>query len=253
MFDTLRQAGFDVMVSNHAEAILSVDFPGETQELISTLLDFSLPVKELIGSGGGEAPSTQRLRRNLAGQGWTKHNFRTETVIDGKLKQAQSHEIDHVRRAANGVLAMEIEWNNKDPFFDRDLENFQRLHAQSVISLGIVLTRGADLQTALFDLIAEFIRQEGITDEAALIPFGMKQRTQRQRDAVARAMAGGTPFADAFAHPFVADKFGQATTHWSKLTDRVKRGVGNPCPLLLLGIPARAITGVDLPPSASMF
>ncbi|MCP5087524.1 MAG: restriction endonuclease [Rhodobacteraceae bacterium] len=253
MFDTLRDAGFDIMVSNHAEAILSVDFPEQARELTSALLDFSLPVTELIGSGGGEAPSTQRLRRDLTGQGWGKHNFRMETVIDGRLSQAQSHEIDHVRRTEHGVLAMEIEWNNKDPFFDRDLETFQRLHAQSVISLGIILTRGASLQAAMFDLVAEFIRQEDIKDEASLIPLGMKERTTRQRAAVERAVASGTPFAEAFARPFVADKYGQATTHWAKLTDRVKRGVGNPCPLLLIGIPARAVTGVMLPQSASMF
>ena len=32
-----------------------------------------------------------------------------------------------------------------------------------------------------------------------------------------------------------------ATTHWRKLADRVNRGVGNPCPLLLLGLPASAV------------
>ena len=148
---------------------------------------------------------------------------------------------------------MEIEWNNKDPFFDRDLESFQRLHAQSVISLGIVLTRGASLQAALFDLVAEFIRTRGITDEADLLPFGMKERTQRQRDAVARAVVSGTPFAEAFARQFVADKFGMASTHWSKLTDRIARGVGNPCPMLLLGIPANAVSGIEIQPPASLF
>jgi Restriction endonuclease BglII len=35
-----------------------------------------------------------------------------------------------------GVVALEIEWNNKDPFFDRDLENFKRLHAEGAISVG---------------------------------------------------------------------------------------------------------------------
>ena len=38
-----------------------------------------------------------------------------------------------------------------------------------------------------------------------------------------------------------ADKFGEATTHWRKLMERVERRVGHPCPLLLIGIPA----GVD--------
>ena len=37
------------------------------------------------------------------------------------------------------------------------------------------------------------------------------------------------------------DKFGTATTHWVKLQERVSRGVGNPCPLLLLGIPAQSV------------
>jgi len=36
---------------------------------------------------------------------------------------------------------------------------------------------------------------------------------------------------------FFADKYGMATTHWSKLQDRIARGVGNPCPLLLIGLP----------------
>ena len=75
--------------------------------------------------------------------------------------------------------------------------------------------------------------------------FGMKRRTDRQVQAVERLVAGGAEFAEAFARTFVADKFGQATTHWRKLADRVGRGVGNPCPLLLIGLPASVI--VDAP------
>jgi len=39
----------------------------------------------------------------------------------------------------------------------------------------------------------------------------------------------------------VSNKFGQATTHWEKLIHRVERGVGNPCPLLLIGLPASIV------------
>jgi hypothetical protein len=49
------------------------------------------------------------------------------------------------------------------------------------------------------------------------------------------------PFAEAFARSFVADKFGAATTHWDKLAARIARGVGNPCPLLLIGLPAGVV------------
>jgi hypothetical protein len=49
------------------------------------------------------------------------------------------------------------------------------------------------------------------------------------------------PFADAWTDNFVSNKFGQATTHWDKLMHRVERGVGNPCPLLLIGLPASTV------------
>jgi hypothetical protein len=237
VFDALRAAGFDVLARNHAEAILRHDFAVEIGELIDALVDFAIPLTEIIGSGGGEAPATQRLRRRLAEAGWQKHGFEIALSVDGVRKEAITHEIDHVRRGANGVLALEIEWNNKDPFFDRDLENFQRLHAQSVISLGIVVTRGAALHAGMAGMIERYLEAEGIADAAALHRFGMKRRTDRQSAALDRLLARGVPFPAAFAKTFVADKFGEATTHWRKLETRVARGVGNPCPLLLLGLP----------------
>lgn len=247
MFERLRAAGFDLLARNHAEAILRGDFAPQTEELVEALLGFSIPAAELIASGGGEAASTQRLRRRLAASGWRKHNFVLETKIDGAVRESISHEIDHVRRARRGVLALEIEWNNKDPFFDRDLENFQRLHAQSVISVGVIVTRGAALQAGLRRIVASFVRGLGARDEAPLAALGMKDRTRRQREAVARAVAAGFPFADAFARQFTADKYGPSTTHWAKLAERIDRGVGAPCPLLLAGLPLAAIRDASPP------
>ena len=48
-------------------------------------------------------------------------------------REAISHEIDHVKKFDKFMLALEIEWNTEDPFFDRDLENFKRLHADGAI------------------------------------------------------------------------------------------------------------------------
>ncbi|WP_126974538.1 BglII/BstYI family type II restriction endonuclease [Frigidibacter oleivorans] len=238
MLDRLREAGFDVATRNHAQAILAADFADETAELIDALLTMRLDVREIITSGGGEAPSTQRLRRQLAAMGWRKHNFRIETLLDGrKLGEGTTHEIDHVRQAPNGLLALEIEWNNKDPFFDRDLENFQRLHAQSVISIGIIVTRGASLQRALARIVHDFLAAARVEQPEDLLMHGVKKRTDRQSGLVDKAVRQGTPFPEAFSRLFVADKFGMATTHWAKLMERVARGVGNPCPLLLVGLP----------------
>jgi hypothetical protein len=242
MFDALRARGFDVAIRNHAGAIFSIDFPEQAAELESALLDVSVPVEELIGSGGGEAQSTQRLRRRLYGVGWPKHNFSFQLIVDGIETVAQSHEIDHVRRAEAGTIALEIEWNNKDPFFDRDLENFQRLHAQSAISIGVMVTRGSSMQARMIDMVERCLQKHGIVDESEMIDlFKMKDRTARQRQAVQRLMERQVPYAQAFARQFVHDKFGQATTHWSKLEERINRGVGNPCPLLLIGLPSSVI------------
>ena len=43
----------------------------------------------------------------------------------------------------------------------------------------------------------------------------------------------------------MATKYGESTTHWNKLTERLDRGVGNPCPLLLVGLPATCVTVVS--------
>ncbi|MCL3881881.1 BglII/BstYI family type II restriction endonuclease [Marivita sp. GX14005] len=242
MFKRLTDRGFDIAIRNHAEAILAGDFPQVAEEVIAALLDFSIPAQELIGSGGGEAPSTQRLRRRLYDSGWPKHNFEFKLVVDGLETVSQSHEIDHVRRAEAGTIALEIEWNNKDPFFDRDLENFQRLHAQSAISVGILITRGASLQNGMLSIVQRCIETHGFIDEAEMVErFQMKDRTKRQRDAVQRLLDRQTSFATAFSRQFVSDKFGAATTHWNKLKSRIDRGVGNPCPLLLIGLPASVV------------
>jgi len=242
MFQRLSENGFDIAIRNHAGAILAVDFPHIADELIDALLDLTIPATELIGSGGGEAPSTQRLRRRLYDAHWPKHNFEFKLIVDGVERVSQSHEIDHVRRTEAGTIALEIEWNNKDPFFDRDLENFQRLHAQSAISAGILITRGQSLQDQLLAIVQRCIETHGFVDEAEMVTaFQMKDRTRRQRDAVQRHLYRQVPFAEAFARQFVSDKFGAATTHWSKLRDRIDRGVGNPCPLLLIGLPASII------------
>lgn len=237
MLDTLRNAGFDVLTRNHAEAILAHDFASELGMLCRVVSEFRISMDEVVRGGGGEAGLTQRLRHELSDLNWRKHNFSVETVVDGYARAGISHEVDHVKFADAGALALEIEWNNKDPFFDRDLENFHRLHALSAISVGIIVTRGQSMQDAFLDRITAWMRAEGLSSEEGLDQLGIGARTAAQRKAVSDQVARGTPFADAFARKFVADKFGQATTHWTKLEDRVNRGVGNPCPLLLIGLP----------------
>ncbi|MFZ5491943.1 MAG: BglII/BstYI family type II restriction endonuclease [Pseudomonadota bacterium] len=229
-----------MLTLHHAEAILKHDMPEAATELEGVLSAIAIPVEELVRGGGGEGAMTQRLRRALADiYGWRKHNFEIKKIVDGVEKESISHEIDHIKRFAAGTFALEIEWNNKDPFFDRDLENFKRLHADGVISVGAIITRGESLQNSLREFVAEFARRAGIGDLAAVSRYYAP--TQRQIGLIEQAAKARGSFEEGWAHAFVSDKFGEATTHWRKLEDRVRRGVGNPCPLLLIGIPKQAI------------
>lgn len=245
MLDKLKTKGFDVLCLSHADAIMIVDFKEALIELENVLAEFSVPIAEIIGSGGGEAEGTQRLRKALHDKSWSKMKFVIEKKINDKPRPSISHEVDHVKEfKVNGtpcMVALEIEWNNKDPFFDRDLENFKRLHAEGAISIGVVVTRGASLQDGMLDLVRRFVSDNNIDSYEDLVPFGVNP-TPRQRAAVEQCAERGKPFGDCWAEHFVSDKFGAATTHWRKLQDRVERGVGNPCPLLLIGLPAGIVT-----------
>jgi hypothetical protein len=241
MFETLGERGFQIQFLSHATAILSVDFPNAIDQLAEALATLTIPIEEIVGSGGGEAKGTQRLRHRLAELGWKKMNFLIEKRINGEPRESISHEVDHVQAFPAGVVALEIEWNNKDPFFDRDLENFKRLHAEGAISVGVIVTRGESLQQDLFAMVRRFAEERNLANTTDLRALGLNP-TPRQVKDVERRMRGGLGFPEAWSTSFVHDKFGTATTHWRKLEDRVKRGVGNPCPLLLVGLPSTIVT-----------
>lgn len=236
MFESLKRRGFQVVTLHHAEAILEHDMKGAVVDLEAVLAGIAIPVEELVRGGGGEGELTQRMRRGLADpHGWIKHSFEIKKIVDGVEKESISHAVDHVKVFEQGTFALEIEWNNKDPFFDRDLENFKRLHAEGAISVGGIITRGASLHEGMREIIEAFAVKRGVDCLSKLGEF--YSPTARQKELIEKAAESAGSFAAGWAKAFVADKFGEATTHWGKLEDRVERGVGNPCPLLLIGIP----------------
>jgi Restriction endonuclease BglII len=244
MLRGLSDKGFIIDSQSHASAILERDFPGALEDLERALISVTVPITEIIGSGGGEGKGTQRMRRSLAELGWQKTKFEIKKIVNGVERQSISHEIDHVKQFENGVLALEIEWNNKDPFFDRDLENFKRLHSEGAISVGVIVTRSASLHQSMREFVLRFAHEQQINSYDDLNKIGITP-TRPQRKAIDNKMArrrDPLDFPTAWAEKFVSDKYGQATTHWQKLQDRVARGVGIPCPLLLIGLPASIVS-----------
>jgi hypothetical protein len=245
MLEKLKEKGYEIQFESHAAAILEKDFPEALSDIEQVLHDFSIPITEIIGSGGGETKGTQRLRHALTKLGWPFTVYEIKKSINNSPREAISHEVDHVKKfkgpwEGNKEIALEIEWNNKDPFFDRDLENFKRLHAEGAISLGVVLTRSTSLQKGMRELVCRYAQEQKINgfDDLTRLGIGL---TVPQRTDLERRVNRSKDFAGAWASVFTASKFGEATTHWKKLMDRVSRGVGSPCPLLLIGFPIEIV------------
>jgi hypothetical protein len=246
MLDKLKARGFEIQFESHAAAILERDFPDAIADVEKTLLAFEVPIAEIIGSGGGETKGTQRLRKALTDLGWPLKVYEIKKTINGVARESISHEIDHVKTFKGGWdgtkdIALEIEWNNKDPFFDRDLENFKRLHVEGAISVGIVITRGTSLQKGMREIVTRYAKESGINSFEDLVRLNIGL-TAPQRADLTRRVGRTKDFPLAWASVFVASKFGEATTHWKKLMDRVSRGVGSPCPLLLIGFSTEIVS-----------
>lgn len=244
MLDKLRDAGFQVEAIHHASAILEHDMADALADIEAILQNISIPVIELIKGGGGEGELTQRLRAAFSvDYKWVKHSFHIRKIIDDVQRESITHVVDHFKQYHNGSFALEIEWNNKDPFFDRDLDNFKRLHADGAISIGCIITRGELLQSSFRDFIERFAVTNNIDTIDKLRDYYFP--TNRQIRLITVQSERLESFAKGWAHAFVADKFGEATTHWRKLEERIQRGVGSPCPLLLIGIPPGVVTFED--------
>ncbi len=228
--------GYAIDQRRHAIAILTSDYPDALDQLLGALSSLQITHAQIIAGGGGKSQITQALEAPLKAAGWDDKTFEMTQTIDGVEIESNTHEIDHFRAFDDGRpgIALEIEWNNKDPFFDRDLATFARLHLIGVISVGIIVTRGPSLRAALRSAFDSAYRQmptpaldaEIATIKQTKIRAGLVKIGDRDQRAAALARLR------------YSSKYGEATTHWTKLMDRVHRGLGNPCPLLLLGIEA---------------
>jgi Restriction endonuclease BglII len=87
-------------------------------------------------------PATSRFDAFLAERNWVEKKFDTTIKVDGTERESPTHKVDCFK----GRVGLEIEWNNKDPFFDRDLNNFRLLFDLRVIDVGVIVTRASNLQ-----------------------------------------------------------------------------------------------------------
>lgn len=139
---------YEVHEWKHACAILKQDFPDEWREVLAVLTDFRLLKSWLTVGGGRKSKVAEALDGKLGKLGWQEKGFDTKVVVDGQNLDSPTHKVDCFKNR----VALEIEWNNKDPFFDRDLNNFRLLFDLRVVSVGIIVTRCDELQDIFDDL-----------------------------------------------------------------------------------------------------
>lgn len=142
------QRHFEIHEWKHACAILKNDFPCEWKDILEVLENFRLKKSWLTVGGGSKSKISESIDSELYKRGWTEKNFFTKVVVDDGEFDSPTHKIDCYKNR----IALEIEWNNKDPFFDRDLNNFRLLFDLRAISVGVIITRCDDLQEIFKDL-----------------------------------------------------------------------------------------------------
>ncbi|MGI8536146.1 MAG: BglII/BstYI family type II restriction endonuclease [Mycobacteriales bacterium] len=125
--------GYIYGVTRYADVILEQSFARQYAGLVKTLEGFEIELAELQAGGGNRAPFVARFDVTLERYGWGKRNITIGKTIDGvSISEVRGHEIDMFATGSDAEsypgIAVEMEWNNKDPFFDRDLLNFQALH-----------------------------------------------------------------------------------------------------------------------------
>lgn len=139
---------YEVHEWKHACAILRHDFPNEWDDVCAVLADFRLMRSWISVGGGRKSKVSESIDSALYKRGWVEKQFSTEILVDGVRKESPTHQIDCFKNR----VALEIEWNNKDPFFDRDLNNFRLLFELRAVSVGIIVTRCDDLQAIFASL-----------------------------------------------------------------------------------------------------
>ncbi|MEL6269278.1 MAG: BglII/BstYI family type II restriction endonuclease [Chloroflexota bacterium] len=138
---------YEVHEWKHACAIMHSDFPDEWQDLIDLLNGFSLCKSWLTVGGGRKSQISESIDTFLHSRGWVETGFDTAIRVDDTVLETPTHKVDCFKNA----IAIEVEWNNKDPFYDRDLNNFRLLFDLRAISVGVIITRSDELQQIFND------------------------------------------------------------------------------------------------------
>lgn len=136
---------YEIFDWRNAAAILETVHPEQARDIAHVLDNFTLRSSSLIVGGGNKSEISRFIDSGLYSRGWMEKAFDTRFVVDGTESLFPTHSVDCVK----GKVALEVEWNNKDPFFDRDLNNFRLLYDLRIVDVGVIVTRATSLESIL--------------------------------------------------------------------------------------------------------
>jgi hypothetical protein len=96
----------------NARTVLEHGHHAEWRDIIDVLSAFRLRHSDIKKKGGRETAVSEAIDGAFYALGWRERKFETKIVVDGAESDSPTHIVDCFK----GKVALEVEWNNKDPF-----------------------------------------------------------------------------------------------------------------------------------------
>lgn len=142
---------YEIREWRNAIAVLKAVHPKEWEDINAVLGNFRLKKSAILQGGGAKTQVARALDSAFYALGWKEKSFDIKLIVDGQEHPSPTHEIDCYKNR----VALEVEWNNKDTFFDRDLNNFRLLFELRAIDVGVIITRSDELNSLFRRFVAE--------------------------------------------------------------------------------------------------
>ena len=111
-FPQFVRDNYEIHEWRHASAILTQDFSQEYSDICDVVSRFRLHKSHIEVGGGRKSKVAGWIDSELAQKGWVEKRFNTSVTVDENVMNSPTHAVDCYKNR----IALEIEWNNKDPF-----------------------------------------------------------------------------------------------------------------------------------------
>ena len=105
-------ARFAVREWRNGLAILAAARPAEWADIQTVLRGFTLLRSDILKPGGSKSDIAGKLDGHFTQLGWLEKQFDTRIVVDKVEYHTPTHKVDCYKNR----VALEVEWNNKDPY-----------------------------------------------------------------------------------------------------------------------------------------